>query len=270
MYTTQWGKSEHSAVVTMVGDEGGLRERLAQAVERFGYQVISDLPLIARRRARDWGKLGLSYDLFDYGAKLTITLRQQRPNLFKVTFDYEIDNPFLLSGDSKVLELEAEAIAASAAQRNFALVCTACGASAAEDSRFCRRCGAPMNALMEPSEAELVRVASGLRSAYQQTLVSVSFVLLATIMLALMISGNKLVPLVSLFLLLLGAMQLSWTAWKMRATFKKLDRKQPKTLVAGSSQTAQLPSPPYAIGSRDPIPSVTERTTELLKDEPQR
>ena len=53
MYTTQWGKSEHSAVVTMVGDEGGLRERLAQAVERFGYQVISDLPLIARRRARE-------------------------------------------------------------------------------------------------------------------------------------------------------------------------------------------------------------------------
>ncbi|MER3427450.1 MAG: hypothetical protein C4334_04995 [Pyrinomonas sp.] len=250
----------------MTGDEEDLRARLAQAIERFGYQVISDLPLIARRRAHFWGKLGLSYELFDYSAKLTVTLRQQRPRLFKVTFDYEIDHPFLSSKDGKLLELEAEAIAASAAQRNFALVCYACGASAAEDSRFCRRCGAPMNTLMEPSETELMKLGSGLRSAYQQTWASLILVLFAAIVIAIASKPSTFLP---LFFVLLGAAQLSWTLRKMRATFKKLERKQPKTLIVGPSPTAQLPPPSHAIKSHAAPPSIAEGTTELLENDQQ-
>lgn len=264
------GKSEHSFSLNMVGDEEALRSSLSRAVEQFGYTVTSDLPLIARRNARRWGRWGLSWDPFEYAAKLTITLRRQRQNLFSVTFDYEINDPYLMRSDRKLLEKEAEAIAALAAQGSFELLCPSCHTVATDDSRFCRRCGAALKLLTAPAEVDLVRAMGRARSAFRQSAVSLVMMLgFLCMLLAFFTTGNLKILTIGFWMSSIGLLFLVSSFWSNYRTLKLTEGAQRSTLLCLRGEQAPLLAPPPAIiSASQPYASVTEQTTELLDGAP--
>ncbi|HXG65039.1 MAG TPA: zinc ribbon domain-containing protein, partial [Blastocatellia bacterium] len=151
------GTSEHVAVHVIAGDIEDIRAGLAGALERLGYHVIVEEPFLkARRGARGWGKCQSSANILDYPATLSIYLKSERPNLTRASFEYVIKYPWLMKGDKQVLSQEAKTLAALALTRARATVCPGCGTEATDDSRFCRRCGAPMTA--EAPEIEALRL----------------------------------------------------------------------------------------------------------------
>jgi hypothetical protein len=149
------------------GDIESGRRRLTRALERLGYQVISEDPLYARRSARGWAAYYCSFNILDYPRKLKIGLKQLSPNATLATFDYAVDHfgAFSSKGDRQTLRLEAEAIIALASQNATVTLCTACGTNQPGDSRFCRVCGAP-NVGGEPAELELLRLTAGARAGH--------------------------------------------------------------------------------------------------------
>ncbi|HEX8378460.1 MAG TPA: hypothetical protein VF602_11640, partial [Pedobacter sp.] len=70
------------------GDIESSRQRLIHALDKLGYQVISDDPLYVRRAARGRATYYFSADILEYPIKLTIGLKHISPNATLATFDY--------------------------------------------------------------------------------------------------------------------------------------------------------------------------------------
>ena len=159
--------TKHALRSVLSGDIESGRLRLTRALERLGYQVISEDPLYARRSARRWAVYYCSFDILDYPRKLKIGLKALSPNATLATFDYAVDHfgAFSSQGDRQTLRLEAEAIIALATQNATITLCTACGTNQPDDSRFCRVCGAP-NVGGEPAELEVLRLTAGARGGH--------------------------------------------------------------------------------------------------------
>jgi hypothetical protein len=160
-----YGSTEISLKRVLPGNSESVRKRLAVALERLGYDVIEEEPtLLARRGAKGWGTWGSSADVLDYAMTLTIRLKPTGANSTRATFDYNIKHPWLSQGDKEILTREAEAITALASVRAADNICGACGTASMGDSRFCRRCGAPMSS--DQTELDILRVSAEARAGH--------------------------------------------------------------------------------------------------------
>lgn len=148
------GGFEHHFRRVIAGDLETVRQRLSDVLEDFGYIVLGDTPIQAKRPRQKsiWKAMVLDYD-----TKLTIALKPISPASTLATFDYDIEQLFT-KGEMQALEREAEAIIALAKTTSSEVFCASCGAENPRAGRFCRACGKPgaRNAL--PSELEVMRL----------------------------------------------------------------------------------------------------------------
>lgn len=160
-------RTEHVLRSVLVGSIENVRPRLILALEQMGYNVLTDAPLYARRRARGYARYYLSANILEYPAELTIGLREIGQDSTLATFDYVLDHPGGLSfkGDQHTLTREAEAIIAIAASDESFSSCSSCGTAQASEGRFCRVCGAP-TIISGPAESEILRITAESRAGH--------------------------------------------------------------------------------------------------------
>lgn len=259
--------SDHTVSRVMVGEIEALRPRLSAALERLGYQVLGEQPLQARRGARGGAKWSCSFEPLEYPTKLTVSLKKLNEVATLVTFSYEIKHLSVMSGgDRQTLEREAEAIVALAAQRATVSACAACGTEATDDSRFCRRCGAPLN--KELAELEVLRLTAGTRAGHQRIITSL-IILLVTLLLSLALFWGATAKSIRMAWTLLSIggslafLLLLWGTWRTHRTLNPAQSKETAALTERArtlGATNLLELPPTSAQ-----PSVTEGTTELLE-----
>ncbi|MGH9941244.1 MAG: hypothetical protein ACRD9R_02665 [Pyrinomonadaceae bacterium] len=265
----------------LAGSAESVRPRLAAALERLGYDVIEDEPeLRGRRGARGWGTWYGSADVLDYAMALVIRLKPVGAHSTRATFDYTIAHPWLSGGEKEVLAREAEALAALATIRAADKICAACGTESTDDSRFCRRCGAPMTSAQ--AEIEVLRLTAEGRAGHTSVVTS-----------AILSFATMLIALFSLFTVwagkvgtkggitlavIFGVMSLinllvTSCAWSRLNRALRPKRGEAPALVGGGV----MPEPAFAahdvVGALPPRAaraSVTEGTTELLDAPPPR
>ena len=210
-----------------------LRPRLASALERLGYDVVSgDDAVVARRGGRGWSGAGLSYDVRDYPAGLTVLLKRAGERGTLATFDYSLTNPMMTGGDRRTLEREAEAAVALALSSAASAACGACGSLSEGDSRYCRACGVALAA--EPAEVEVFRQAAESHAAYRAVAtgtVGVIFSLL-TFLLVIWIKGPAHLNPAIVFALLWAAPALASLAFGMRRLRRALTPPEARRAIA--------------------------------------
>ena len=256
----------------LVGNLESVSARLIDALERVGYDVIEEAPaILGRRGARGWGTWFGSADALDYATTLIIRLKPIGDHSTRATFDYKIAHPWLSKGDKEIVSREAEAISALATIRSADKLCAACGTEAMDDSRFCRRCGAPMTA--EQTELDVLRMAAETRAGHTSvvtmtllSLVSMVIALTAAILIGVKgLSSPKglmgwivFVAIIGLFNFFFG-----WCAWGRLNNALRYKRAEQRPIPMSEAQTLPRTQatalPPGAVGL-----SVTEGTTELL------
>jgi ribosomal protein L40E len=271
------GLSEHDVTRVMAGDVESVRQRLLLALEQTGWRVLSEDPLRARRGARGGAQYYLSANVLEYPATLEIGFRAQGQSATRVTFDYKVMHGHLSSGDFQTLTREAEALAALAAQRAEVTVCAGCGNEAPLDSRFCRKCGAPV-AGSELAELEVLRLTAGARAGYQWSVIGAS-ILAATFVLPLLLlfaKGFQVDP-KALKIILVMMSVFGGTGWwsllaglrRMRLTLNRKEEPERQAVLPRVTipavRTNELLSQPV----RHPL-SITEGTTDLLASAPER
>jgi hypothetical protein len=257
----------------MAGDASLVRGRLAEAVERLGYQVISDqTALVARRGARGGASSGCSWNIRDYPTELTATFKQSGTNTTLVTFNFAVRNYYYgTRGDRQTLEREADALAALAVSATSSGLCVACGTEASDDSRFCRRCGVPL-AAAEPAEVEVLRL-SARANAAQKGVLSGALIVLFVVVMAIIILGRETPKAIHAAQVLLvmgglsGLMMLLFSLRGLNPRRSKKDEDETEEALAAASRAAIFaPRSTTALPPRSPSLSVTDGTTELLDD----
>lgn len=267
---SNYGVGEHAVRRIMAGDIETVRARLVYALERLGYQVVSESPLQARRAAL---KGIVRADFLEHARKLSISLRPSSASATVATFDFSVvHGGCMFAGDKKTLEREADAVIALAAAPPAASVCRSCGTENAGDARFCRLCGAP-GAAGEPAELELMRLTAGSRAGFQE--ISIGLVVAVTILASslpfILLGKTPKVVNVGWGLLILGQLFACWaTVSGLLRLHRALNSKHslasaPAAAAAPhalhTSETSALPPAPARA-------SVTEGTTELLTTAP--
>lgn len=266
-------EGDYRVTRVLAGDAETLRPRLVEAVERLGYQVIYDeAALVARRGTRGMGSSGCSLDVTDYPTELVVTLRSKGSSASLATFNFTVKNYYYKTkGDRATFEREAEAIAALALAQGSAAACGACGTETTDDSRFCRRCGAPV-ALAEPAELEVLRMTAGSRAA-QKNVVAALIALLVTLIPAVLLmwlGGSPKTARVAVLLAvtgwLVGLFTIAAASWRLHKTLNPArERGAADEAQAGIAVRAlAAPRATNALPPRNAQASVTEGTTELL------
>ncbi len=258
--------SEHDVTRIMAGHVESVRQRLAIALEQLGYRVMSENPLRARHGARAGGVYYLSANALDYPTRLEVNLKPQGQGATQVTFDYQVQHGAFGKGDRQTLTREAEAIIALASQRAQAMNCIGCGIEVAAETRFCRKCGAPIKAAA-PAELEVLRLTAGSRAGYQWMWIGV----------AIMSFGSIFPLLAALFAKPLGApMMVVWAicslfgAWALgaglRRTHLTLNPREEKDEVRLPTYAPTPTSTPLTneLPQQTAYRSITEGTTDLL------
>ena len=256
----------------LVGSVESVSARLIAALERVGYDVIEEQPaILARRGARGWGTWYGSADVLDYSMTLIIRLKPIGDNHTRATFDYKVSHPWLSKGDKEVVSREAEAITALATIRSADKLCAACGTDAMDDSRFCRRCGAPMTA--EQTELDVLRMAAETRAGHT-SVVAITLLSLVSMLIALLaavtITFNSAWGLKNswLWMVILGVISLfnfflGWCAWGRLNSALRHKRLAPRFSPVSDAQTLPGTEATALPPVRAAMP-VTEGTTELL------
>lgn len=260
----------------LAGNIESVRARLGVALERLGYDILEEEPALhGRRGARGWGVWHSSADVLDYPMSLIVRLKSAGEHATHATFDYTIKHPWLSKGEKEVLTHEAEAIVALATARATEKVCNVCGTEATDDSRFCRRCGAPMTS--EQAELDVLRMAAESRAGHTSVVTS-AMLSLASIAIALITwfvflkKGAVSTKGLWLVIVLMGTLTLfnflfGRFAWQRLNAALAFKREETRTLPGSQAQT--LPHiEPAALPPRHAGHSVTEGTTELLNAQP--
>lgn len=253
------------------------RARLSVALERLGYDVLEEEPALhARRAARGWGTWYGSADVLDYPMILVVRLKSGGEHSTQATFNYTIKHPWLLDGDKDVLTREAEAVVALATTRATDNVCSVCGTEATDDSRFCRRCGAPMTS--EQTELDVLRMAADARAGHTSVVTGtiLSLAAAAAALVAWIVFAAKgSLPTKSLWFVigLMGVLSLCNAltgrfAWQRLNSALASKRGEPRTLPGGRAHQEALPTAEFAAlpprRATTAGHSITEGTTELL------
>jgi hypothetical protein len=250
--------TDHNFSKVLPGDIESVREQLTYAVEQLGYRVISEQPLIVKRKR---GASSCSFDVLKCIKGLTLGLKSLNPTSTLVTFDYEILSSVVTKGDLQTVEREAEAIIALATSRSVPTLCAACGTNSSADSRFCRVCGTP-NVAGAPLELEVLRLTAGTRVAHQNIIGGVISMLAVLVLAMSLILWSSKSPKGGMIVLIVGELlSLLWLFYGMWRLHRTLNPQgEAKQLspasVQGVSPSRLAPQPARA--------SVTEGTTELL------
>lgn len=253
---------EHHFRRTIPGDIDSVRRRLSDVLESFGYVVLGDTPIQAKRPRQKsiWVAMVLDYD-----TTLTIALKPISSASTLATFDYDMEQLFT-KGEMQALEREAEAIIALATSASAEVFCPSCGVENAGNARFCRACGKPAARNQLPPELEVMRLtANASGSQIELTLgLSLSFLalLIATPMILFADSSKGVVfgwillalgELLGAYFLILG----------MRRLHRLLNATNPQQLETTSGQSRAL-----SMQERTALPpqpaSIVEGTTELM------
>ncbi len=272
-------EGDHDLFLTIPANSETLRLNLPQALERLGYKVISEQPLLAKRGAVGGAQYACSFEPLDYPTKLMIGLKPLNHNATQATFSYELKSAGwgIFEGDKDTLQREAEAIAALALYSGAAAACVACGTATTDDSRFCRRCGAPLVA--DAPELEIYRLTRGARAGWRDvTLGAVMVLSLLALMVVIDFLGlgpfkPKLVKAFMIFGTLWGA----FGVWALIEGLRELHRtlnpsenKSPAAFAERAAPSFLSGAPINALPPRPAQFSVTEQTTNLLTPEPAR
>jgi hypothetical protein len=255
----------------LVGSVESVSARLIAALERLGYDVIEDQPaILGRRGAQGWGTWYGSADVLDYSMTLVVRLKPIGENSTRATFDYKVSCPWLSEGDKEVVSREVEAITALATMRSADKLCAACGTEAMDESRFCRRCGAPMTA--EQTELDVLRMAAETSAGHTSvvtstilSLVSMLIALLAVVTIA--VKGSLTLKAFWIWMGFLGVISLFnlFFGWCARGRLNNALRNKRAEQRVMPSDAQTLPGtdttalPPGRVGM-----SITDGTTELL------
>ncbi len=258
----------------LAGNIENVRLQLIGAIETLGYDIVEEEPnFIARCGAKSWGTWYGSADALDYARTLTIRLKSVSGNSTRATFDYSIKHAMLNAGDKNVFAQEAKTIAALSKNQAVEKMCSVCETESTDDSKFCRKCGAPLTG--EQAELEVLRLMAETRAA-KTSIVSASIaMLISTILLiAIFILNNVelIKPRLFSVLLVLGGLGIltalissffGWNRLKRALEIpesepRRISRNIPETLETGEFQ--QLP--PRSVPA-----SITEGTTNLLDKE---
>jgi ribosomal protein L40E len=260
--------SEHDVTRVMAGQVESVRPRLIMALEQLGYRVTNENPLRARHNATNGAAYYLSANALEYPTRLEISLKAQGQGATQVTFDYQVQHGAFGKGDRQTLTREAEAIMAVASQRAQALNCGRCGAEVTTDSRFCRKCGAPVK-VAAPAELEVMRLTAGTRGGYQWSLIGVGLLLLAGIFPLLATVVNK-----PMKMMVVWAIVSAFGAWALGAGLRRTHLTlNPKDELKYHKDEVRLPtySPTTTLTpiTNELLPqtayrSITEGTTDLL------
>lgn len=277
--TSGLSHTNHVLRSVLSGDIESGRLRLARALEKLGYNVISEDPLYARRSARKWAVYYSSFDIMDYPRKLKIGLKALGPNATLATFDYAADHfgSFSFKADRQTFRLEAEAIIALASESATITVCTACGTNQTNDSRFCRVCGAP-NVGGAPAELEVLRLTAGARAGHHLITAAVIWAL-APLMVAFVAALFGIISLgtdggrlaVGLLLAMVANLIILFCVFNASRKALKPNVPKPQVLSINPSQpevTRALTAVPASSTSSSEQKYVTEGTTELLTPKP--
>lgn len=250
--------TDYDVTIVLPGDVESLRPRLVSALERLGYRIFSEQPLLAKRKSNGWELITMS--VLDYAIDLTIQLKTTSEGATLATFDYLIHDPIAPPGWRQLIECEAKAIAALASQSSWSSTCPVCNADSGSNSRFCRRCGAPL-APPEPAELELLRVTTQTRAAFNDVTLGALLVIISGLTLfALMVGDYTPMKLMGFLFIInaLGWMPLLLGIRRLRRASTPADETASRVHDLSPSRIPALPPKPVAI-------SVTENTTELLE-----
>ncbi|MDH3492948.1 MAG: hypothetical protein OEM82_05315 [Acidobacteriota bacterium] len=256
----------------ILGNKDIVRQRLMDAVESLGYDIVEDEPhIVARRGAKGWGTV--SANILDVPMTLTLRLKAVSENSTGATFDYLIKHNFFLEGDKRVILQEARTIAAISKAQAIEKLCSICETESTDDSKFCRKCGAPLTS--EQAELEVLRMMSETRAAKASISVSslMTPISAIVIILAFILNNADLInPKLFAVLLVFGGLSflfgivLSFFGWgRLKEALNRpatesahIPRHIPESLETGEFR--ELPP-------RTSVPaSVTEGTTNLLDE----
>lgn len=256
------GGFEYNFRRTIPGDIDSVRRRLSDVLESFGYVVLSDTPIQAKRRRQKsiWTAMVLEYD-----TTLTIALKPINTASTIATFEYEIEVLYT-KAERQALEREAEAIIALSASSSVEVFCPSCGVENAGNARFCRACGKPAARNQLPTELEVMRLtanasgsqielALGMGISVLALLIAAPIILLAAPAKALLFGW---IPLA--LGLLFGAYFLILGMLRLHRMLNPPGTAQPETT---SEQTKALSMHERAALGPAP-PSIVEGTTELM------
>ena len=253
---------EHHFRRTIPGDIESVRRRLSDVLESFGYIVLGDAPIQAKRPRQKsiWVAMVLDYDV-----TLTIALKPISSASTLATFDYDIEQLFT-KGEMQALEREAEAIIALAAIASVEVFCPSCGVENAGNARFCRGCGKPAARNQLPSELEVMRLTANASGSQIELTLGLIFSFLALLIgLPIILFVPSIKGVVSGWILLalgelLGAYFL---ILGMRRLHRSLNPTNPPQSETPSEQTRALSMQERAALPPQPA-SIVEGTTELM------
>ena len=259
----------------LAGNIKTVRLQLIDAMESLDYDIIEEEPnIIGRRGAKGWGTWFGSADVLEYPMTLTVRLKSLSESSTRVTFDYLIKHPWLNKGEKNIVVQEAKTIAAISKTHAIEKTCSVCETESTDDSKFCRRCGAPLTS--EQAELEVLRMMAETRAAKTSVVGSSITMLISTILLLviLLLNNAELIkPKLFIMLLLVGGLGAlasiigSFFGWnRIKRALEKpeiqtphhIPGRIPESLEAGEFQEL----PPH-----QPVASVTEGTTNLLDKE---
>ena len=259
----------------LAGNLETVRLQVIDAMESLGYDILEEEPnIIGRRGAKDWGTWFGSANVLDYATTLTVRLKPIGDSSTRVTFDYLIKHGMLNKGDRNIVVQEAKTITAISKTHTIEKMCSVCETESTDDSKFCRRCGAPLTS--EQAELEVLRMMAESRAAKSSIVTSsilTPICALTVLVFYLLTSGGLMKPKVFPIILILGGLGMlvgfisSYFGWNrlIRALEKPEVPRQHVPRSAPESfdvkQVRELPP------QRQAPASVTEGTTNLLDKE---
>jgi hypothetical protein len=274
------GYSQYEVAVTrmMSGTVDEVRPRLADALESLGFHVVEEQPLMAQRRVKGWSAAGCSTNIAESPASVHVKLKEAGSGASLATFTYTIKAASLSKGDRRVLSKEVDAVVALARTSAGAGMCARCGTDVPEDSRFCRRCGAPV-AAAAPAEVDLYRLAASSEHSYWLTRMGVVMLLATLAFLALgiwlppQVDPSKAAKLLTVFGLIAcafgvtGLATIIYAQVKLATTLRAVgDDREAERKPAYVPPLSHRPVP--QLHARPEPVSVTEGTTSLLDPQP--
>jgi hypothetical protein len=252
------------------GNIESVRFQLVGAIESLGYDIIEDEPhIVGRRGAKGWGTWYGSADVLDYAMILTVRLKPTGANSTRATFDYTIKHPMLNHGEKNIVVQEAHTIAAICRQ-SVEKICSACETESTDDSKFCRKCGAPLTT--ELAELEVLRMMAEIRAGKTSVVTAAIMMPLAVICFTLafilkIFSPIDIAGLIGLFALggiaAMCAIMCVGFGWnRINRTLKKTET--PHQPLPRRDSTAFQTGEINELPPRQPAASITEGTTNLL------
>ncbi|MFY9555360.1 MAG: zinc ribbon domain-containing protein [Blastocatellia bacterium] len=258
------GGYEHHFRRDIPGDVDSVRERLSNVLEGFGYIVIGETPIQAKRPRHK--SIWVS-NISDYDTRLTIALKPISSVSTLATFDYEVEQLFT-KGEMQSLEREAEAIIALATGASAEIFCPSCAAQNEANARFCRVCGKPAARNSLPAELEVMRLTASASGSQIEITLGLGLCLLSlliTLPMILLSGSIKGVVFGWIILTLFQLLGAFFLCLGMRRLHRALNpaspprvETPPETKALSMLERAALPPQPV---------SIVEGTTELMTPE---